>query len=63
VHDEVVNWEVQWDAFAALGQFADARVMPDLERIAQEDKDINVRWAAQQAIDQIRQRASRPEGS
>ena len=43
--------------FGSLGRFADARVLPDLESIAQEDEDEYVRWAAQEAIEQIRQRA------
>jgi len=43
----------------ALGKCADARVLPDLERIAQEnvDEDEDVRRAAQEAIKQIRQRS------
>ena len=40
----------------SLGRFADARVLPDLERIAQEDEDGDVRRAVQRAIEQIRQR-------
>jgi len=54
--DEKVDELVREGAAAALGQFADARVLPALERIAQEDKSEQVRYAAQRAIEQIRQR-------
>jgi HEAT repeat protein len=54
--DEKVRVSVRERAAKALGQFADARVLPDLERIAQEDKDEVVREAAREAIVRIRRR-------
>jgi len=54
--DEKVGKWVRVFAAMMLGQSADARVLPALEQIAQEDKSQDVRLAAQRAIEQIRQR-------
>jgi uncharacterized protein YggL (DUF469 family) len=54
--DAQVHWQVRERAAETLGRFAGARVLPELERIAQRDRDEVVRWAAQQAIEQIRKR-------
>jgi DNA helicase-2/ATP-dependent DNA helicase PcrA len=57
-HAKFPNARQRLDDLAALGEFADTQVLPDLERIAQEDENEDVRQAAQWAIEQIRQRAS-----
>lgn len=38
----------------ALEEFGDARLLPDLERIAQQDADENVRLVARDAVERIR---------
>ncbi len=53
--DERVHEDVRIQAIKVMGRFVDARVLPDLERMAQEDSE--VRHAAQRAIEQIRRRA------
>lgn len=56
--DETVEALVRWRATTTLGRFGDARLLPDLECIAQQDADNDVRWAAQKAVEEIRQRLS-----
>jgi len=56
VRDQKTHWLLRERAAEVLGQLADARVLPALERMAQEDKSQDVRRAAQQAIKWIRQR-------
>jgi HEAT repeat protein len=53
---EMARW-VRADAAEALGHFADVHILAELEQIAQEDRSIYVRRAAQQAIEMIRRRA------
>ena len=55
--DEEVDTGVRVRAAEVLGRFADARVLPDLERIAQKDKARDVHRAARRAIKKIRRRA------
>ncbi len=55
--DGKVDTGVRVRAAEALGWFANARVLPDLEYIAREDKDGMVRHTAREAIEQIRRRA------
>jgi HEAT repeat protein len=43
-------------ATAALGRIADADVLPILEQIAQQNRNLDVRRAAQRAIKQFRER-------
>jgi HEAT repeat protein/energy-coupling factor transporter ATP-binding protein EcfA2 len=54
--DERVDWSVRVRAAEELREFADARILPTLEQIAQADNSKSVRLAAQRIIDQIRQR-------
>ena len=56
VHDEQVEAWVRVRAAEALGRLGDARVLPDLERIAGEDKSKWVCRAARRAIKWIRRR-------
>jgi len=51
-----VGRNVRERAAEALGKWADARVLPELERIAWEDKSEAVRRAAQRAVKRIRRR-------
>ena len=46
-----------------MGRFAGERILPELERIAHKDKYRYVRRAAQEAIKQIRWRASSAGGT
>ena len=61
--DDKADTNVRVNAIEVLGWFAETHVLRDLEHIAQEDKDEDVRRAAQWAIERIRRRASRPDGS
>jgi HEAT repeat protein len=54
--DKKLDWWTRVDAAEALGKWADARVLPELERIAREDKSEAVRRAAQRAVKRIRRR-------
>jgi len=54
--DKRVGGDVRERAAEALGKWADARVLPELERIAREDKSEAVRWAARRAVEEIRRR-------
>jgi HEAT repeat protein len=54
--DKKLDWWTRVDAAEALGKWADARVLPELERIARRDKSEAVRRAAQQAVERIRRR-------
>ena len=56
--DGTVDDWVRRRATTTLGRFGDASVLLDLERIAQQDADEGVRRAAQEAVEQIRQRLS-----
>jgi thioredoxin-like negative regulator of GroEL len=51
--DEKVDTWMRECTIMVLGWSANARVLLDLERIAQADKDEDVRWAAQEAIEHI----------
>ena len=57
--DEKVGWWVRVFAAMMLEQFADARALPALERVAQDAKSKPGRLAAQRAIKQIHQRTGR----
>ncbi len=57
--DEKVRWVIRKFATEALGRSADARVLPELERIVRDDKDLMLRQIAQRAIVQICQRMER----
>jgi HEAT repeat protein len=43
-------------AAEALGEIGDERALPELERVAKKDKDSDVRMAAREAMERIRQR-------
>jgi hypothetical protein len=60
VHDEQVETWVHQQATQALGRFGRAYILSDLERIAGEDADRNVRQAARKAIEEIRRRGAGP---
>jgi HEAT repeat protein/energy-coupling factor transporter ATP-binding protein EcfA2 len=51
--------QVRWFAVDILGRLGDARALPELERVAREDKDVFVADAARKAIARIRQRADK----
>ena len=51
--------QVRWFAADILGRLGDNRALPELERVAREDKDIFVADAARNAIARIRQRANK----
>jgi HEAT repeat protein len=53
--EQMDDWTREYAA-EALGKWADARVLPELERIARRDKSEAVRRAAQQAVERIRRR-------
>ncbi len=55
-HDENVGAQLREYAIAATEEFANSRILPELERIAEKDKSQNVRHAAQWVIAQIRER-------
>ena len=53
--DEDVRWQAAW----ALGVIGEARALPELERVAQEDRSENVAEAARRAAERIRRRMGR----
>ncbi|MBZ0159074.1 MAG: hypothetical protein K8G79_02850 [bacterium] len=58
VSDEAADNSVRVEATRTLWRFGDARLLPDLERIADQNVDGSVRPAARRAAEQIRQRLS-----
>lgn len=53
VSDGTVDSSVRVEATRTLWWLGDARLLPDLERIVQQDADNDVRWAAQRAVERI----------
>ncbi len=49
--------DVRRRAAEALGKIGDARALPELERVAQEDKDWLVAYEAKNAVENIRRRS------